>query len=400
VCKLAEKGWNADRIEAHMRQSAARYSHTKAAQYDSEGRLRQEIERSLKNAGIHVHKTEARPILRWDGDPPPPIPPERVKGLLPEVGIGIEHGQFSTGKTYIALDLCLSAALGTTFIGRPIIKPCGSLFLAYERPHSVFPRWYMAKQIKCPGLLKQLPFAMLAQLPPFMDDDALDTLVEIAKDADKRMRGELGVPLGFIVIDTLVVATGGLSDGTAQEVQPIMSRMRQLSNETQTFVLGLDHQGHTPGRSRGSSDKYGTPDISWSIEAEDKKEGTLTVQKYADGVQGDRFNFTLVLEETKYGDGEIRTQRWVRWEDSAGVVPNVEEQVMDVMLEYPGASFEKIRLELGWKHKSEVQRVMQTLAAKKFVTKNGNQYVLTRDGVRVLKNVANERGTVDAENDD
>ena len=306
VCKLGEKGWSAERIEVHMRQHASQYKHTKASQYDSEGRLGQEVERSLKNAGINARKAAAQPkaSLLWDGDPPPPTPPERIKGLVPEVGIGIEHGQFSTGKTYIALDLCLSGATGSLFIGRNVIKPCGSLFLAYERPYSVFPRWNMARRMKHPGLLKRLPFAMLGKLPPLMDDDALDTLVSTAKDANKKMQGDFGVPLGLIIIDTLVVATGGLSDGTAQEVQPIMNRMRELSNETQTFVLGLDHQGHTPGRSRGSSDKYGTPDLSWSIEAEDKKAGTLTVQKYADGVQGDRFHYTLVLEETKYEDGE------------------------------------------------------------------------------------------------
>jgi RecA-family ATPase len=329
-----------------------------------------------------------------------PIPPERIKGLMPEVGIGIEHGQFSTGKTYIALDLCLASAMGSQFIGRRVIKPCGSLFLAYERPYSVFPRWNIARRMKHPGLLKRLPFALLGKLPPFMDEDALDILVAIATEANKKMQGDFGVPLGLIIIDTLVVATGGLSDGTAQEVQPIMNRMRQLSNETQTFVLGLDHQGHTPGRSRGSSDKYGTPDISWSIEAEDKKQGALTVQKYADGVQGDRFNFTLVLEETKYDNGETRTQRWVRWDENHSVIKDPEEAVMEVMFEHPDASFSKITHELGWRHKSEVQRVMQTLAEKKFVTKNGNQYVLTRDGIRVLKNIANERGTVDRENED
>jgi hypothetical protein len=34
------------------------------------------------------------------------------------------------------------------------------------------------------------------------------------------------------------------------------------------------------------------------------------------------------------------------------------------------------------------------------VTKNGKQYVLTPDGIRILKGIANDRGTGGAENDD
>jgi hypothetical protein len=48
VCKLAEKGWSADEIEADMRHKPSKYAKTKAAQYEGDGRLRGEIERSLK----------------------------------------------------------------------------------------------------------------------------------------------------------------------------------------------------------------------------------------------------------------------------------------------------------------------------------------------------------------
>jgi hypothetical protein len=61
VCKLAEKGWSPECIEAHMRKNEPRYKHTKAKQYDSENRLRQEIERSIKNARMIVRKSDTQP---------------------------------------------------------------------------------------------------------------------------------------------------------------------------------------------------------------------------------------------------------------------------------------------------------------------------------------------------
>jgi hypothetical protein len=86
VCKRGEKGWDAERIEADIRQKPSQWKHTSAARYDREKRLLQEIERCLKNAGIENKESYKARIARLADErfrPLSEVTSRKVEWLLP-----------------------------------------------------------------------------------------------------------------------------------------------------------------------------------------------------------------------------------------------------------------------------------------------------------------------------
>jgi hypothetical protein len=163
-----------------------------------------------------------------------------------------------------------------------------------------------------------------------------------------------GIHIGLVIIDTLMVAAGWSDESHSAEVQSVSKVMRALSDETDSFVLAVDHPGKDVSRgARRSSDKESSSDIVLAV----SDRCCLTLTKFTHGPQGVKIPFELVEHDLGVdNDGEKRTECTVKWD---GVVLPVERDaesdVLIAKLESPGPSFQSIADKIETS-KSKVQR--------------------------------------------
>ena len=132
VCERGQKGWSVDRIEQHMRDNPKLYKHTKAAQYDSERRLRGEIEALfLKNAGITVREApkgytlaslerrEFAPLRYY------------VEDMVVE-GLTLIAGRPKKGKSWLLFGMGIDIANGDDALGKLTSRQSAVVYYALE----------------------------------------------------------------------------------------------------------------------------------------------------------------------------------------------------------------------------------------------------------------------------
>src|SRR5262249_25374042 len=129
-----------------------------------------------------------------------------VKKLLPGSGVGLISGQWGTGKTFVAIELAVSAMIGNQFAGRHVARKGGVLFIAAEGASEVPIRLNGLVETRFPDHKGKLPFAWAENSPTLTDKDAIEQLVRIAKKAFDRMRSNFSQELVLIIIDTMSAA--------------------------------------------------------------------------------------------------------------------------------------------------------------------------------------------------
>jgi DNA-binding NarL/FixJ family response regulator len=131
VCELGQKGWSVDRIEQHMRDNPKLYKHTKASQYDSEGRLRQEIERSLKNAGITVREAvKGYTLASLENREFAPLR-YYVESFVVE-GLTLIAGRPKKGKSWLVFGMGIDIANGDDALGKLTTRQSTVIYYALE----------------------------------------------------------------------------------------------------------------------------------------------------------------------------------------------------------------------------------------------------------------------------
>src|SRR5262245_42113720 len=180
------------------------------------------------------------------------VPEWLVKNVLPRRGIGLMSGQWSSAKTFMALELAYCVYTGKQFAGHRIKRQGGTLFLAAEAAGDLQVRSRaLALSRKTTGLL---PFAWIADVPKLSDPKALSQIEAIAKQVDQDMKNKFNLPLALIIIDTMSAAAGFQDENSAAHVQPIMNTLGDLARRTDTHVLAIDHLGKsTDAGTRGST---------------------------------------------------------------------------------------------------------------------------------------------------
>jgi len=223
-----------------------------------------------------------------------------VKYLLIEVGIGLLSGQWGTYKTFMLFELVASIVMGLPFINSRfrIKRRCGVLLIAAEGAAEVPLRLEAVVQEKCGG--KRVPFIWCEQTPLLLQPGSDQALIAIARKADARLQAEFGVPLGLIIIDTLIVATGYTKAGEENDSsigQRVMSVMKTLAEAMRAFVLGVDHFGKSVETgTRGTSVKETDCDAVIALlgkEADGQvTDPLLKVRKVRGARAGEEFPFT------------------------------------------------------------------------------------------------------------
>lgn len=336
VCWLADCGWSAARIEAHIAGKPivpARYAN----------RLAGEIARSLhkrstkpsddagaradwsQSGGAHREQTGQQvppPFeLQWHGQQSNRKPREwLVENLIPKAHTGILSGQWGTFKTFNALDLAASVMTGTPFAGREVLRRGGVLFIAAEGAFEIPVRLQGLVDHKLGPLklsraaagnpidadLERLPFAWIEETPSLKTD--FDRLVAASQSAAAHIREQFGLPLALTIIDTYSATANLKSGDDSAENQFIMNRLVELNRKTGAFVLVVDHFGKDVSTgTRGASSKEGAVDVVLALLAERDIAGNISntrmaLRKLRGGRTGAETSFNA--QEVDLGNGE------------------------------------------------------------------------------------------------
>jgi hypothetical protein len=243
--------------------------------------------------------------LHWHGDQPLEPQAWLIEDILPETGTGLVSGQWGTYKTFVTIDLAAAIMAGGAFIDHAVRRRGGILFIAAEGAGNIATRLAAVLADKYPATARA-PFAWIEHCPPLVDPNAAELLIQLAKQADSRMRAEFDLPLVLIVIDT-VAATAGFAkagdENDAAIAATVMNTLAALSRGTAALVLGVDHFGKAVETgTRGSSAKEAAADVVLALLGEKAVTGEVTdtrlaVRKNRAGASGQEIAFTPHLIE-------------------------------------------------------------------------------------------------------
>lgn len=291
-------------------------------QVDTALRAATRIERPGETLHIHGTNSWATEEVEWT-----------VYDRIPRNGVGLLSAVYGMFKTYVMMDLCGSVMAALPYLGKQIKRRCGVLLFAAEGASTVPLRLRaliehrLAKEVPRRDLLEpgaldleHLPFAFFGDCRPLLDPRTVEWMVGIARQAQEHFRAAHGIDLGIMAIDTMSAAAGWDSENDAAQAQIVMNHLADVSRETDTFVLAVDHFGQDVSKgSRGSTAKEAAADTIFYLRGKEVGDGEFTdtrlvLRKQRGGMQNLLFPFEArVVNMGKNRFGEPITQRIIDW---------------------------------------------------------------------------------------
>jgi hypothetical protein len=232
------------------------------------------------------------------GDTRAAAPRELIKKLLPAEGVAVTGGQSSAGKTFIEIHRSVCLAEGLPYFGHKIIERVGTAFIAAEG-RALIPNRFAAALAK-QSITKKLPIVWPKQLPDFSSPAGIKLFVAQLKALDERFRGEFGVRLGHVPVDTIPACFAMKDEDDNAEATKICNILRSIGDETGALMAPIHHYGKNPESGlRGASAWRGSADIIEGVLADiDPLSGRasnreLVCAKARDGEQGPVARFAL-----------------------------------------------------------------------------------------------------------
>src|SRR5262249_35745616 len=273
-----------------------------------------EVDRALRVAKEPVQLIEEQ--VRWHGTETWRNEPVAwlVRERIPQQGVGLLSGQFSTFKSFVLLDLAGSVMTGLPFLKARTMRRGGVLIFAAEGANDLPMRLAalidhrLAKQTDDPDLFKRseidlnrLPFAYAAHCRPLLDSKTVDWMVKIAREGQAYLQNQCGLDLVLIGIDTMSAAAGWDNENDAAQVQIVMNHLADVSKATGAFVLAVDHFGKDiSAGTRGSVVKEASADVIFATLGERDEEANavldlrLKVRKERSAPEGVQYPFEAV----------------------------------------------------------------------------------------------------------
>jgi AAA domain len=232
------------------------------------------------------------------GDVPAAAPKELIRKLLPAEGVAVTGGQSSAGKTFIMVHKAKCLATGHPYFGHKIIERVGSMFVAAEG-RALMPNRFAAALAK-DGITERLPIGWLKQMPDFASAAGIKLFERQLKAADERFRGDFGVRLGMVPIDTVAASFAMKDEDDNAEATKVCNIMRSIGEEVGVLMAPVHHFGkNLDSGLRGASAWRGSVDIIEGVLADlDPLTGKasnreLVCTKARDGEQGPLSPFEL-----------------------------------------------------------------------------------------------------------
>jgi hypothetical protein len=269
---------------------------------DSTERLYEEWCR--KHAEASGAKPDAEPpdisgLFNFAGDAPAAPPKELIKKLLPAEGVAVTGGQSTAGKTFIQIHKSICLAAGIPYFGHSIVERVGTCFVAAEGRPLINNR-IMAAMIKEEEIARRLPICWPKLMPDFSSADGIKLFVRYMQELDRRFRGDFGVRLGHIVIDTVAAVCNMKDEDDNAEATKICNILRSIFEDTAALMAPVHHYGkNATSGLRGASAWKASADVVEGVLADidalsgETSNREVVFNKARDGVQGPLSPFNL-----------------------------------------------------------------------------------------------------------
>lgn len=223
------------------------------------------------------------------------MPPNRwrIRGVLPQAGIGAVFGPSGSGKSFLVLDM-LAAVVTSPKWFNCRVKRAPVLYVGLEGEAGIAQR-VQAHQIR----YGELPHGFRFLLTP-LDIRKTDDRAELVKAARAA-----GLADGVLVLDTLNRAAPGMDENDSRDMGEAIDAAKALQRDLGGLVLLVHHTGKDAARGlRGHSSLHAALDCAIEVRRDgDRREWLIAKSK--DGNDGESNPFKLdVLELGVDEDGE------------------------------------------------------------------------------------------------
>jgi hypothetical protein len=225
-------------------------------------------------------------------------PDELVEGLMTIGSAVVVYGDSNSGKTFWALSVAASVAMGTECYGRRT-DPGLVVYLASESPASIRSRIQALKKYHNDDLENLV--VVQAPVNFYLGDGDATDVIGLVKTVE-QMKGQ---PVRLIVGDTLARISAGANENSGEDMGPVMSRFDVVAAATKSCIMIIHHNGKDAAKgSRGWSGIRAHIDTEIEVnEKEGVRSVTVTKQRELPS-KGDAIYFKLhVIEmgKTKFG---------------------------------------------------------------------------------------------------
>lgn len=253
---------------------------------DDEYTIPEPLDASIAFKGIHVAAFANMESPGWI-----------IKTILPKAELAVIYGEPGCGKSFMALDMAMSIALGKDWCGKRT-KPQSVLYVCAEGAGG-FKKRLLAYALHHKVDLNALTnFTVIAAAPNFLLKADAQAILKYAQ-----------IPVGVIIIDTFSRTMPGGNENSGEHMGFAISQCKILHHATGALVLLVHHSGKDAERGlRGWSGLKGAVDTEIEVtRVGDGRKGRISKQK--DGEEGLEWGFQLDTVMLGYDedDDEITT---------------------------------------------------------------------------------------------
>lgn len=210
-----------------------------------------------------------------------PAPSWIIPSILPDAGLGSFWGQPGGGKTFLAVDIALSVALGQSWRGEAV-RQGSVLYIAAEDDQGVQTRFQSGLASRG---FRDAPIRVLPAAPVFTSPKQTDALL-----ASVRASGSQSL----VFVDTLAAVTPGSDENSAKDMSQVIHFCQKIHRITGGLVLLVHHDGKTAGRGpRGWSGLHGAFDVEWEV-TDQETHREMRVAKMKNAPTGNIYPFKLL----------------------------------------------------------------------------------------------------------
>jgi len=228
-------------------------------------------------------------VLLWHQIKGSPATDTLIKRLIGSASLAVIAGPTGSGKTFIALDACIHAAMGWPWFGRKTAR-AGVLYVGAEGQAGLIKRIQAIKRHHAIADDDDVPFALFPAPIDLVTDASGVKLILAHVEA---LNSTLAVKIGIFVIDTLARCFGSGDESATKDMNTFVTRCDTIRNTTGAAIVIVHHFGKDESKGmRGSIALKAAADTVIEVTG---TEGirTARVEKQKDGAAGEAFTFTL-----------------------------------------------------------------------------------------------------------
>lgn len=214
-----------------------------------------------------------------------------VQDVMGALDLGVIYGLPGSGKTFVVIDLILSACLGLMWALRfAAARPLTVAYAAGEGLSGLPQRFAAAAEFY--GVNELPNFHFFDNVPQLFNRNEKTGIIQFVNDWERQ---ELGA-LDLLVIDTYHSAIEGANENASQDTGEILAAARYAMNRLGCSVLLVHHTDKGGNSERGSSALRGASDFMIEIKETGNRKFIMNCAKMKDGERWKSQTFDLVAK--------------------------------------------------------------------------------------------------------